>query len=195
VSEPQLWLVRHGETEWSALARHTSRTDLPLTPEGEREASALRGALDPGAFSLVLSSPRHRALETARLAGFEPEVDPDLAEWDYGSLEGLTTAQIRADYPGWSIWRGPWPGGETDTQVGARVDRVIARARHLADGQRALVFAHGHVLRALTARWLQLEVAGGRLFILHTATLGVLGWEHGAPAVDRWNVPPAPTGR
>jgi probable phosphoglycerate mutase len=171
--------------------RHTSRTDLPLTEEGEREALALKGTLGPVRFALVLASPRQRALTTARLAGFDPEVDADLAEWDYGSLEGLTTQQIRADYPGWSIWRGPWPGGETDVEVCTRVDRVVARARDLPDGAKALVFAHGHVLRALTARWLQLPVTEGRLFILRTATVGVLGWEHGAPAVDRWNVPPA----
>lgn len=189
MSGQEFWLVRHGETEWSKSGQHTSRTDLPLTRSGEAEARAVRGLLAEEEFSLVLSSPRQRALRTAELAGFQPEIDEDLAEWDYGTLEGLTTEQIRHSYPGWAIWHGPWPGGETSAQVGARVDRVIARVLALPDESKALAFAHGHVLRALAARWLHLAPAEGRYFILQTATLSVLSWEHGDPAVLHWNAP------
>lgn len=194
MSQPQLWLVRHGETEWSASGRHTSRTDLPLTEAGEAEATALKGPLEGEAFDLVLASPRRRALETAHLAGFDPEVDDDLVEWDYGDLEGLTTAQIRERYPAWNIWHGPWPGGEKPGQVAARADRVIERVRALPDGGKAIIFAHGHVLRVVTARWLGLTPDYGRLFVLKTATVNVLSWEHDLPAVDRWNVGPGPDG-
>ena len=190
MSEPELWLVRHGETAWSASGQHTSRTDLPLTPAGEVEALALRPLLSSEHFDLVESSPRRRAVRTAELAGFQPKVNDDLAEWDYGELEGLTTEEIRARYPGWTIWRGPWPGGERDDQVAARVDRVVAQVLALPADARALVFAHGHVLRVLAARWLGLPPSEGRLFILGTATVGVLSWEHGQPAVLRWNVAP-----
>lgn len=194
MSRVELWLVRHGETEWSATGQHTSRTDLPLTEAGRHEAEALKALLAAQHFDLVLSSPRKRAFTTAQLAGFSPEVDGDLAEWDYGDLEGLTTDEIRAKYPGWDIWHGPWPGGERDDQVVARADRVVARAQTLADGARALVFAHGHILRVVAARWLRLEAQAGRLFILRTATVGVLSWEHGKPALDRWNVSPGANG-
>lgn len=187
---PELWLVRHGETEWSASGRHTSRTDLPLTEAGEAEAVALQGLLRGEMFDLVESSPRQRARRTAELAGFQPKFNEDLAEWDYGELEGLTTEEIRAKYPGWTIWSGPWPGGETDQQVAARVDRVVAQVLALPAGAKALLFAHGHVLRVLTARWLRLPPTEGRLFILGTATLGALSWEHGQPAVLRWDLAP-----
>jgi probable phosphoglycerate mutase len=182
----EMWLVRHGETEWSRSGRHTSTTDLHLTDEGRRVAETLRGRLGDEAFALVLTSPRLRARETARLAGHPTaEVDDDLAEWDYGELEGLTTEQIRETYPDWTIWDGPVPGGESAFQVSARLDRLVARC-HSVDG-RVLVFGHGHCLRALAARWLDLPVADGRHLRLDTATLSVLGWERDTPAVVRWN--------
>jgi broad specificity phosphatase PhoE len=184
--DDEVWLVRHGETEWSRDGRHTSTTDLPLTEEGRRVAETLRDRLDHQAFSLVLTSPRERARETARLAGHgEAHVDADLAEWDYGELEGLTTPQIRETYPDWTIWQGPVPGGESATQVSDRLDRVVARCR-AADG-RVLVFGHGHALRALAARWLGLPVADGRHLRLDTATVSVLGWEREIPVVLHWN--------
>jgi broad specificity phosphatase PhoE len=182
----EVWLVRHGETEWSRDGRHTSTTDLPLTDEGERVATALRDRLDDDRFVLVLTSPRQRARETARLAGHpEAEVDGDLAEWDYGDLEGRTTEDIRETYPDWTIWTGPVPGGETAEQVSDRLDRVVARCR-AADG-RVLLFGHGHSLRALAARWLELAVAEGRHLRLDTATVSVLGFERETPVVQRWN--------
>jgi probable phosphoglycerate mutase len=182
----EVWLVRHGETEWSRDGRHTSTTDLPLTEEGRRVAEGLRGSLAAESFALVLTSPRERARETARLCGHpEAEVDDDLAEWDYGDLEGLTTEQIRMMYDGWTIWTGPVPGGETADQVSARLDRVVARCRSV-DG-RTLLFGHGHSLRALAARWLELPVTDGRHLRLDTATVSVLGWERETPVVLRWN--------
>jgi probable phosphoglycerate mutase len=187
---PVVWVARHGQTEWSAAGRHTSRTDVPLTAVGQQEAVALGTMLRPERFDLVESSPRQRALRTAELVGFEPAVDNDLVEWDYGELEGLTTDQIKAKYPGWSIWHGPWPGGETADQVAARADRVVQRVRALPSGAKALLFAHGHLLRVLAARWLGQAPTSGRFFVLGTATLSVLGWERGGPAVERWNVPP-----
>ncbi len=182
----ELWLIRHGETEWSRDGRHTSTTDLPLTDAGRQVAAGLRDRLDDDVFSLVLTSPRLRARQTARLAGHpEAEVDDDLAEWDYGDLEGRTTAEIRAVHADWTIWSGPVPGGETAEQVAARLDRVVARCR-AADG-RVLVFGHGHALRALAARWLALPVADGRHLRLDTATVSVLGYERDTPVVQRWN--------
>lgn len=183
-----LWLVRHGATEWSEAGRHTSITDLPLLPEGEDVARGLRDRLgaelpDP---ALVLSSPRQRARRTAELAGFpDPEVDDDLVEWTYGEVEGITTADVRERVPGWSVWSHATPGGETAAQVGERADRVIARVR-AADGP-SLVFGHGHALRVLTARWLDLAPTEGRHFVLGTATVSVLGWERETPAIRRWN--------
>ena len=188
---PRLWIVRHGETTWARLGRHTSRTDVPLTARGRDEARRLGDDLAGQQFALVLSSPRQRALQTARLAGFADrvEITDDLAEWDYGADEGLTTPQIRADRAGWTIWRDGPRDGETAAHVRARVDRVIARAR-TARGD-TLAFAHGHVLRALTARWLGLPVRDGRLFELATATISVLGWEREQATIERWNVPTA----
>lgn len=185
----ELWLMRHGETEWSRSGQHTSRTDLALTPEGERCAEKLKRALAGKQFAAVLSSPLRRALDTCRLAGFEPsELTRDLCEWDYGSYEGLTTAQIQKTAPGWTIWTGTPPGGETAEQIGARVDRVIAKAAS-AGGDVAL-FAHGHVLRVLAARWLGIEPEGGRFFALSTGTISVLGWEHQTRVVASWNLTP-----
>ena len=185
---PKLWIVRHGETTWARLGRHTSRTDVPLTPAGREDARRIGRALADAPFALVLSSPRRRALDTARLAGFggRVEVTDDLVEWDYGSDEGRTTPEIRAERPGWTIWREGPKDGEIAGQVAARVDRVIGRVR-AADGD-VLAFAHGHVLRALTARWLGLPVRDGRLFELGTATISVLGWEREQAVVERWNV-------
>ncbi len=182
----ELWLVRHGATEWSVDGRHTSTTDLPLLPEGEEVARGLRDRLDDPAFALVLTSPRLRARRTAELAGFaDAEVDDDLREWDYGDYEGVTTAEIRERDPGWTVWSHPTPGGETAAQVQERLDRVVARVRAV-DGS-CLVFGHAHALRALTARWLELPVTDGRHFRLDTATVSVLTYERESPVVLRWN--------
>jgi probable phosphoglycerate mutase len=185
---PRVWLLRHGETEWSLGGRHTGRTDVPLDGEGERQALALGRRLDGHDFALVLVSPLGRARRTCELAGYgaQAQVEPDLHEVDYGDHEGLTTAQIRRQQPGWTIWSGPWPGGESMTDAGARVDRVIARVRTVGDGDVAL-FAHGHVLRVLAARWCGLDPADGRSLHLDTATVSVLGWEHEYPTILRWN--------
>jgi broad specificity phosphatase PhoE len=190
----RLWLIRHGQTEWAVLGRHTGRTDVPLTDAGRAQAVAISARLaahdvgpDGRPFALVLTSPRSRASETARLAGFGDTVlvDDDLAEWDYGAFEGLTTPQIRHDHPDWTIWTGPWPDGESVWQVGARADRVLDRAR--AAGGDVLLFSHGHLLRILAARWLGLEPTFGRLFDLSTGTLSVLGWDRENPVVATWN--------
>ena len=181
-----VWLVRHGETEWSRAGRHTSTTDLPLLPEGEEVARGLAARLADVPFALTLTSPRQRARVTAELAGHgDAEVDEDLVEWDYGDYEGVTTEEIRRTVPGWTIWTGTCPGGESAEHVAARLDRVVARAR-AATGP-VLLFAHGHALRALTARWLGLPVTDGRLFRLDTATVSVLGFERESPVVLRWN--------
>lgn len=188
-SSQELWLVRHGETEWSRDGRHTSVTDLPLTEVGVEVARGLREPLAQIEFEQVLTSPRSRARHTAELAGFsDVEVDDDLAEWAYGDYEGITTNQIRETVAGWSIWTHPTPGGETPEQVTERLDRVIERARSVPG--RTLVFAHGHSLRALTARWIGLPVTEGRLFRLDTSTISVLGWERQNSVVLRWNSAP-----
>lgn len=184
----QMWLIRHGETEWSLSGQHTSRTDLPLLPEGEHRARALREPLAGKKFALVLSSPMRRALETASLAGFAPQVSDDLREWQYGDYEGLTTAQIHQTDPAWTIWTSTPPGGETAEQVAARADRLIARAA-AAEGDVAF-FGHGHMLRVLAARWLGLEAAGGKYFALSTGSVSVLGFEHGNRVIQTWNRTP-----
>ena len=186
---PRAWLVRHGETEWSANGKHTSFTDLPLTERGREEAGLVKTRLGGRRFALVLSSPRIRALETARLAGFaeQVETDDDLVEWNYGVYEGRTTAEIRESEPGWSVWTSDIPEGETAAQVAARVERVIARVR-AAEGD-VLLFAHRHVLRVLAARWLDLPPTEGRHLALDTATISILGWEREDPAIERWNDP------
>jgi probable phosphoglycerate mutase len=187
--ERQIYVIRHGETEWARSGRHTSHTDLPLTELGRAEAVDLGRRLAGRAFSLALTSPRARAAETARLAGFpNAERDDDLREWDYGNLEGLTTAQIRERIPGWTIWAGPWPDGETARQVGRRADRVIARCLDPSVTGDIVLFSHGHFLRVLTARWLGLPARRGSLFALGTATVGVLGWEREQRVVETWNV-------
>jgi broad specificity phosphatase PhoE len=181
----ELWLVRHGETAWSTLGRHTSTTDLPLTDEGERVATSLAARLAGQEFDLVLTSPRLRARRTAALAGFpDAETSDDLAEWAYGDYEGLTTPQIREADPGWTVWTHASPGGESPEQVAERLDRVIERVHGV---ERALVFGHGHALRVLTARWLGLAATAGAHFRLDTATISVLGWERETPVIQRWN--------
>jgi probable phosphoglycerate mutase len=184
----EAWLVRHGATEWSANGRHTGVSDIPLVDEGRRQAERLRPLLSGRRFALVLSSPLQRAVETARLAGFGAgvELDPDLAEWDYGEYDGLTSAQIRERDPGWVLWQTGGPGGETPAHVAARADRVIARLRQVeGDG---LLFSHGHFLRVLAARWLRLAPEAGRYFYLGTAGLGVLQDEREAPVIGAWNL-------
>ena len=183
----EIVLVRHGETEWSRDGRHTGRTDLPLTENGRRQAELLRGALAEWGFAQVLSSPLQRALETCRLAGLgdSAQTTDDLREWDYGEYEGITTAQIRESRPDWYLWRDGCPGGEQAADVGRRVDRVIAS---LGEGDVAL-FAHGHVLRVLAARWIGLEPEAGALLALGTGTLSVLGYERETRVVKRWNSP------
>jgi probable phosphoglycerate mutase len=182
-----LWLVRHGETEWSRDGKHTGTTDLPLTPVGEEAARSLRDRLAGVEFDLVLSSPLRRAFDTAVLAGFpDPVVDGDAREWVYGDYEGITTDEIRSTVPGWTIWSHGALGGESPDQVGRRADRVVARVRAEV-GKRALIFAHGHFLRVLCARWLGLSAARGVHFELDTSTVSVLGWEREDPAVVRWN--------
>jgi probable phosphoglycerate mutase len=181
-----VWLVRHGETDWSRRRLHTSFTDVPLTEAGVTAGRELGGRLVRRSFSLVLTSPRARARQTAALAGFPDAVpDDDLVEWDYGDYEGISTEEIRRSIPGWTIWSHPAPGGETAARVGERVDRVIARAR-AADGD-VLLFGHAHSLRALAARWLGEAVADGRRYRLDTGTLSVLGFERETPVIERWN--------
>jgi broad specificity phosphatase PhoE len=187
---PELVLARHGETEWSRTGKHTGRTDVPLTEEGRRQAELLAVSLAGRRFERALTSPLSRATETCRLAGFEhvAEIREDLVEWDYGEYEGLTTPEIRSERPDWVLWRDGCPGGETAAQVGERADRVLAELRD-SPGDVAL-FAHGHVLRVLAARWLGLPPADGALLALGTATVSVLGWERETAAVRLWNMPP-----
>ena len=186
---PELWLARHGETAWTIARRHTGRTDLPLTPEGERLAREVLGPKlrAAGGFDAVLASPLERARQTARLAGYEPDLDERLMELDYGDYEGLTTDEIRARRPGWDLWADGCPGGETVEDVAARMDALVAERLHGRPG-RILLFGHGHALRILTARWLGLPAREGRAFLLAPAGLGVTGAEHGRPAVARWGV-------
>jgi broad specificity phosphatase PhoE len=192
-----LILLRHGETAWSKSGQHTGRTDIPLTSNGEAAAKALAPLLAQRDIVAVFTSPAQRAARTAALAGLTgAQQDPDLWEWDYGGYEGLTTAQIQEQHPGWNLWRdGVIPGdaahpGETEAEVGQRVDRVLARARPLlADGDVVLV-AHGHVLRVLTARYLLLEPSFGRRLRLDTGTISTLSTEHDDPVISSWNVPP-----
>ncbi len=207
----ELILLRHGETEWSATGRHTGRTDVPLTPRGEAQAAALARAFARRKIQAVFTSPAERAVRTAKLAGLDgARQDPDLWEWDYGGYEGRTTAQIRAQRPGWYLWRdGVIPGdaghpGETVDQVGRRADAVLGRVRPLLgagedaaagggqghDRGDVVLVAHGHILRVLAARWLGLPPAGGRLLRLDTGTCSALGTEHGYPVIAGWNIPP-----
>jgi probable phosphoglycerate mutase len=187
--KPVVWLVRHGETQWSRERRHTGRTDVPLTPEGEEQARLLAPALAGLSFDRVLCSPLTRAQETCELAGFGERADlrDALMEWDYGDYEGITSAEIHVDRPDWLLWRDGCPGGESPEEIGGRADSVIGELLEI-DGV-AVVFAHGHLLRVLAARWLGLEPFDGRHFGLGTATLSRLGWEHEYRVVQRWNAP------
>jgi probable phosphoglycerate mutase len=187
--QSEIWLIRHGQTQWSLSGQHTGRTDIPLTEVGRREAAGLRDVLADLKPALVLCSPRERARMTAELAGVRIDAtDPDLAEWDYGDYEGLTTAQIRQLVPDWSLWTHPVPGGETAEQVGERADRVLRRALASLDDGPILLFAHGHIIRVLGARWIGLPAVSGGLLALGTASTSVLGAEHAMPVITRWNV-------
>jgi broad specificity phosphatase PhoE len=183
----QLWLVRHGETEWSASGQHTGRTDLPLTLGGKLHARQIAGFLGGRAFTLVLTSPLQRARETCRLAGYGESaiIDTNLREWDYGEYEGRTTPEIQIDRPGWSLWRDGAIDGERIEQVAARAQKVIDRAA--ANSGDVLVFAHGHILRVLAACWLDLPPDAGRLFALGTASVSVLGYERDTRVITQWN--------
>jgi broad specificity phosphatase PhoE len=183
----RVWLIRHGETEWSLSGRHTSRTDLPLTANGERRAVEVGRLLANRRFSLVLTSPRRRAMETCRLAGFGDvaQIDANLLEWDYGEYEGRTSGEIQSERPGWSLWRDGVAGGESLAQVAARARAVIDRV--LGSPGDALLFAHGHILRVLLSSWLGLPPEMGRLFALGTAAITTLGYEHTQPALVRFN--------
>jgi broad specificity phosphatase PhoE len=208
----ELWLVRHGETEWRLSGKHTSRTDIALTEQGRRRAAVLRNYLAGRKFDRVLVSPMQRARETCPIAGYGNAalVDEGLREWDYGVYEGRTTAEIRAEVPGWSVWKNEIVGGETVEHVGERADGVIARALEplpersevgqtgLGAGSsdpeayapathRAILFAHAHILRILAARWIGLPAVGGQLFALGTGSLSVLGWERETRVIGRWN--------
>ena len=183
----QVYLIRHGETEWSLSGQHTGVTDIPLTEKGRRVAKLLQPVLAKETFALVLTSPLDRARKTCELAGLgaQAEIDRDLVEWNYGEYEGLTPKQVHAETPGWMLFSDGCPGGESPEQVGGRVDRVIARVRAVK-GHVAL-FAHGHVFRVLAARWLGLPPTAGCHFLLDTATLNILSYYRGIPAVKRWN--------
>jgi broad specificity phosphatase PhoE len=186
---PAVYLARHGETAWSLSGQHTGRTDLPLTESGERNARALGARLDGLVFVKIFSSPLQRAVRTAELAGFGSlaEICSDLAEWDYGQYEGRRTADILAERPDWRLFRDGCPGGESPEQVGGRADRVVRRVRAVRGN--VLVFSSAHILRVLAARWLGLEAAAGGYFLLNTASLSALGYEHNReePAIRLWN--------
>ncbi len=184
----ELWLIRHGQTEWSLSGAHTGRTDIPLTEEGRRQALGVRELLHGRAFALVLSSPLQRALDTCKLAGYGDgaQADPNLMEWNYGDYEGRTTGQILQERPGWSLWRDGVPNGETIEQAAARAQAVIGRA--VAAGGDVALFAHGHILRILTTCWLGLPPVDARLFALGTATVSTLGYERETRVISRWNL-------
>jgi broad specificity phosphatase PhoE len=187
---PTIYLVRHGETAWSLSGQHTGLTDLPLTERGERNARLLGRRLTGLTFAKVFTSPLQRAVRTCNLADFGgiAEVDRDLLEWNYGEYEGRRTAEILAERPGWQLFRDGCPGGESPDQIGARADRVVSRLRAIRGN--VLLFSSGHFLRVLTARWLGLEPAGGRYFLLSTASLGTLAYEHNnlsEPVIRLWN--------
>jgi probable phosphoglycerate mutase len=192
-----LYLLRHGETEWSRIGQHTSRTDIPLTPNGEKRArdagSMLAGLREDRPLALVISSPRQRAVRTAELAGLTvTEVTEDVAEWDYGKYEGLSTPKIRETVPGWTVWTHESPGGETASEVGARAAAVVSRVRAVLPEGDVVLVGHGHFSRVLVAPWLGLPPTSGVHFALDAAAISVLGDERGVPQVKRLNVPPLP---
>jgi broad specificity phosphatase PhoE len=185
---PTIYLARHGETEWSKSGQHTGRTDLPLLPSGEESAKKLHARLTGIAFTRVFSSPLSRAKRTAELAGFAPELDPDLLEWNYGDFEGLKSAEIAIKRPGWNLFRDGAPGGETPAEVTARVDRLVAKLKALTGN--VVCFAHGHILRTVAARWINQPVTLATCMLLDTATISVLSFNHGKldePAIKVWN--------
>ena len=187
---PVVYVARHGETAWSLSGQHTGRTDLPLTPNGERNARRLGERLKGMTFQKVFTSPLQRASRTCELAGFGPvaESDPDLVEWDYGRYEGLRSAEILAERPDWELFRDGCPGGESPAQIGERADRVVARVREV--NANVLLFSSGHFIRVLAARWLALGPgSAGRYFLLSTASLSALGYEHNLahPVIRLWN--------
>ena len=187
-AHPQrVYLVRHGETEWSLSGQHTGTTDIALTERGRRVAKRLEPVLSKESFALVLTSPMRRARETCELAGLDgrAQIDADLQEWNYGNYEGLTPGQIHEQDPGWLLFRDGAPGGESPEQVGSRVDRLITKVRAVQGN--VVLFAHGHVFRVFAARWIGLPAAGGSHFMLDTATLNILSYYRGIPAVKRWN--------
>ena len=189
-SGTELWLIRHGETEWSLSGKHTSRTDIPLTAHGWKRAEELRDYLKGTQFNAVLVSPMQRARETCAIAGFGDVavVDEGLREWDYGVYEGKTTAEIRKEVPGWSVWKNEIVGGESSEHVGERADGVIARALGAgASGGKVALFAHAHILRILAARWIGLAADGGELLALGTGSISVLGWERETRVIESWN--------
>lgn len=185
----QIYLVRHGETEWSLTGQHTGITNIPLTDNGKKVARLFEPFFKEVNVALVLTSPLDRAQTTCELAGLKSraEIDPDLMEWNYGEYEGLTTLQIHAQVPGWMLFRDGCPGGESPEDVFSRVDRVIAKIRSI-EGD-VVLFAHGHILRVLTARWLELSIMAGSHLMLDTATLSILSYYQGIPAIKRWNAP------
>jgi probable phosphoglycerate mutase len=186
----QLWLIRHGETEWSLSGQHTSRTDISLTEHGRKRAEELRDYLKGTKFDAVFVSPMQRARETCAIAGFGDQavVDDNLKEWDYGIYEGKTTAQIRSEVPGWSVWKDPIINGETAEHVGERADEVIARALATAPARgKVALFAHAHILRILGARWVGLAARQGSLFVLGTGSVSVAGWERETRLIHSWN--------
>jgi len=186
---PELWLARHGETEWTVSRQHTGSTDIPLTERGREQARELLPSFEGIDFDLVLSSPASRAVETAELAGFEPEIDQRLREWDYGDYEGMTTVEIQRDRPGWFLFRDGCPNGEDPTGIGQRLAPLLEELLGMS-GQRIALFGHAHCFRALAGCWLGLGAEAGRALTLGTASLSVIGVEHGRPAIAHWNAVP-----
>ena len=194
MATPELWLLRHGATEWALNGRHTGSTDIPLVPQGEAEAHALAPLLAQHTFDAVYCSPLQRARRTCELAGLgsQAQLEPDLREWDYGRYEGITTAEIRQSVPDWTVFSHPCPDGESLTQVQERCEALITRLVQQHPGGRVALFAHGHILRSLAGTWLGLGPGGGALLNLNTATLSVLGHERERRTVVRWNAPVVP---
>jgi len=188
MSKPtEFWLVRHGETEWAKTGQHSGRHDLALTPRGELEAQALRGALSPHEFSLVLCSPLQRARKTCEIAGFSShaQIEPLIMEWDYGDCTSFTQEQLRQKHPDWNVWTGPIPNGESIEQIAARADEVIEKYRNT--GGKVLLFAHGHFLRIFASRYLKLPPETGIALAMDPCAVSIMGWDAGFPAIRQWN--------